>query len=159
MSEPRLADIGLVATSDPFGWVIREGTESEINHIVRKSHCDTLLEATTHGVVESPISKYERIGWLSIGDVSDEEREATDAYARTFLGIRYSFVNIFVLALRRLHAKFLADSPALRWLATKEGLICSEYANLVDRHFGRALVDKPDYQVEPVDFARIKIYQ
>jgi len=151
---PRIGDYGVVRTSGVFGKLIRLGTSSPDNHAVIYIGNGLLVEATPHGVKINSIDEYPLIAWNQHEELTDTQREAIAAHARSLVGKPYSFITIALIVLRILGAKFLSDNKFMVWAATKEGYICSELVAECYSSAGIKLFQKPDYEVVPGDLSR-----
>ncbi|WP_051055272.1 MULTISPECIES: hypothetical protein [Kitasatospora] len=117
-----------------------------------------LVEAQPGGAVLRPLSEYDgRPALWSTGRIplTDEQRAAVAAAARSCLGTPYSFADYLALAAVRLHLP--GGAPLRRFVASTKHMICSQ---LVDQCYQDAGVHLftdhrwPGY-VTPADLARL----
>jgi uncharacterized protein YycO len=143
--------MGLVSTSGWAGFFIQLGTFSKENHAVVYVGDGKIAEATTnHGVVISPVSKYENIIWNRWENLTDGQRTAIVRAVLSHIGDPYAFRAIIIIATRILGA------PHWKWLefnlAHDKGLICSELVAICYRAAGIDVIpDKPVYFITPSD--------
>jgi len=156
---PAPGQFGVVRTKGFVGWLIRQGTESQVNHaFVVIDHDGTILEAQMGGAQYANLSKYD--GYEIFYSEFALPPEMCDpaslrATAATLRGRPYNFVDIGVITLMTvfgLRWKWLQD------IAREEAyLICSQ---LVDVFFRlRSIIlyadGRPTGLVTPGDLAKL----
>jgi len=156
---PRPGDYGVVKTTGFFGKLIRLGTMSRWNHAFICIDEHLVVEANPTGVSISPVSKYPLIAWNQHEKLTTKQRETIVEAAVNLVGRPYGFFDIFVLALRILGLKVLANTSLMERAAMRYGVICSELVALTYDRAGIGLVNKPDNLVTPGDLAERLIYQ
>jgi len=158
---PAIGDYAVVRTNGVFGKLIRIGTLSRWNHVIVYVGDGWIVEANPKGVQLRPLSEYDgmSLAWNQHENLTPEHRAAIAANARALVGKEYSFATIFILALRILGLKILSNFAVLRYLAKKEGYICSELVVTCYDKAGISISDKPDYLTTPGDLAERLMYQ
>jgi uncharacterized protein YycO len=161
LTQAGLGDFGVVSIEGTVGWLIRIGQWLNGSGFRNYEHAfvyigaGKIVEAEPGGAKISDLSEYDgrSILW-STGKVllTDEQRTAVVEAAKGFVGVPYSFLDYFLLALKRLHISV----PILnkRVLESKH-LICSQ---LVAESYAAArvvLTSKPAYAVTPADLANL----
>ena len=156
--EPQLGDYGCVATSGFVGFLIQLGTMTKFNHSFIYVGDGKIVEATPlHGVILSPVSKYEDIAWNKGEAKSDEQRQNLVKEAFTHLGRRYSFLDYVAIILRML--RFQAPGWLTYKLSMTTSEICSELVARVYRKCGFSIDgDKPDFYITPSDLIYRLLY-
>ncbi|MGW4807355.1 hypothetical protein [Kitasatospora sp. NPDC004272] len=117
-----------------------------------------LVEAQPGGARLGPLSAYEGVParW-STGRIplTDEQRAAITAAARSYVGTPYSFADYLALAAARLHLP--AGPPLRRFVASTRHMICSQLVDQCHQDAGVHLFTDhrwPGY-VTPADLARL----
>lgn len=153
--EPRLGDIILVETDHFTSKLIRFGQRgygpwAKWNHCaVYVGHGD-IVEALTHGVVKSKLSKYAAAETMLLPvEGNDEMRSNAAAFALSCVGQEYGFLTIFNIALKTLFkGRFnfsISGQDICSGVAAKSAERCGynwnpyEPAELMPAYLGKAL--------------------
>lgn len=135
---PLPGDFGLCRIDGGVGFLIRLGQWlngggfADLEHAFLYIGDGRIIEAQPGGAVEADLAEYadRPIVW-STGRIplTDEQRPAIVAAARSYLGVPYGFADYLALAARRFHIPV----PGLRrWIAGSHSVICSQ---LVDQAY------------------------
>jgi uncharacterized protein YycO len=138
VTQPEPGDFGVVRIPGGVGMLIRIGQWLDGGGFADYEHAfvflggGQVLEAQPGGAHETPLSHYEGrpIDW-STGHIAltDEQRRAIVAAARSYIGVPYSFIDYLSLAL----ARFRIRLPFVkRYVASTGHMICSQ---LVDQSY------------------------
>jgi uncharacterized protein YycO len=155
--EPRIGDYGVVKTKGWLGLFIRLGTMSRWNHAFIYIGDGQIIEANPRGVQIQPLH-YPKVAWNRHDELTDAQRAKIVELAHKTVGRNYSFLTIFLIVLRILGVKLLANLKLLRNMAEKDGYICSELVAECYTDAGFPVLAKPDYQVVPGDLAERLLY-
>jgi cell wall-associated NlpC family hydrolase len=138
---PLPGDFGLTSIPGPVGFLIRVGQWlagagwADIEHAFVYVGDGMIVEAQPGGARETDLAQYSDRPILWSTDkvpLTDEQRTAVVAAARSFIGVPYSFVDYLAIAAHRFHLPL----PGLRtYVASSGHLMCSA---LVDRAEERA---------------------
>jgi len=157
--EPRMGDYGVVRTGGFFGKLIRLGTVSRWNHAFIYVGDGKIVEANPTGVAISNLSNYSPVAWNQHENLTDEQRKNICSFALSAIGKPYNFLVIFILVLRILGFKLLANTRLLYKLSQGDGYICSELVAEAYTKSNVPLIAKSDDQITPGDLAERLIYQ
>ena len=125
-ADTRPGDFILAHRKGVASFLIRTGERIRLRSGARWSHTaiivapGVLVEALTHGVMQTPLAAYEHIEYVLVrtGLQGDDQRQAV-AFARSCLGQRYGWTIIAGIALR-----FLTPGRGL-WFGMDGTQICS----------------------------------
>ena len=155
--EPRIGDYGIVKTNGWAARFIQVGTASRWNHAFIYIGDGKIVEANPTGVEISPVSKYPKIAWNQHEELTDAQRQKIVKRAKAFIGEKYGFGAILVIALKILGLKVI---PTLRKAAENENsVICSQLVAWSYSVAKNKLSDKPHAFTTPGDLAERLIYQ
>jgi len=156
--QPQLGDYGIVQTNGFIGWLIQLGTLTKYNHAFIYIGDGQIIEATPrHGVVVSPVSKYENIAWNQHEPKSDEQRVGLCVQAHIHLGNKYSFLDYFAIILRIL--RFNAPNWLIYSLDKSPDVICSQLVAAIYRACGFTVDgERPDFYITPSDLIYRLLY-
>jgi uncharacterized protein YycO len=150
---PQAGDYFVCSTGTLSGWFIRLGTFSSKDHAGISLGGDRILEASpAKGVHEGSARQYPQIAWNRHEGLTENERIAIVMIADSYVGLKYNFADIILLAFRQLGLKLLIPFFKKQASSTK-AFICSELVAECYRKAGRPISTKPDYLVTPADLA------
>lgn len=131
---PQPGDIGLTSIVGPVGWGIRLGEfllgdgATPYEHAFIVLDDATLLEAEPGGARIAGLDEYagRHVEYVSPPDLTAEQRERICAAARSYVGIKYSFLDYAAIAAHR----FRLPIPGLRaYVASTGHMLCSQLAD------------------------------
>ena len=114
-------------TGSFLGAVVRAGTHSQYDHAVLISAPGRCIQATVHGVIESPLTAF--TGCMAVanavegGGMAGHVREAIVAEARSLVGQEYDYPLLATLGLRLAGLRW---NWLLKETSRKGAVICSE---------------------------------
>jgi cell wall-associated NlpC family hydrolase len=148
---PRPGSIGLTSINGPVGFGIRVGQFlcgdgfSPFEHAFLYLGDGLLLEAEPGGARISGLDEYagREVVFVAPAGLTDEQRAAIVAAARTMVGTPYSFLDFAAIALHR----FRIPAPGLkRFIASTKHEICSALVDEIYRRGGFALFSDARWQ-------------
>lgn len=100
LAELRPGDFCVVRTGGLAGWLIRLGTRSSVNHAMLFLGDGMIVEATQPRIATRALGKGEakRYTWSAV-QLTDQQRSAIVAQARTEIGTRYGWLDVICCAL------------------------------------------------------------
>lgn len=141
MIEPQVSDFFLAPISGIGGKAIRVGQWLNGDGYLKIQHAGIYtgegktVEAMPGGAIEGEISRFDpdTLVWSTdIIGLTDDQRRLIREYALGDIGVGYSDLDYFALALHRFHI----PTPGLKhYIMTSGHMICSQ---LVDREYARA---------------------
>jgi uncharacterized protein YycO len=155
--QPREGDYGVVRSTGWAARLIQVGTVSRWNHAFIYIGDGKIVEANPTGIAISPVSKYSNIAWNQHEELTDAQRQKIVKRAKAFVGSKYGFRAILVIALKILGLKVI---PTLRRAAENENsVICSQLVAWSYSVAKKKISDKPHAFTTPGDLAERLIYQ
>lgn len=162
--QPQPGDFGLCRITGGVGLLIRLGQWltgggfADIEHAFLYLGDGRIVEAQPGGAVEADLSEYaDRPILWSTGriELTDVQRTAIVAAARSYIGVPYSLLDYLAIAAHRFH---LPGGPWLRrYIASTRHVICSQLVDAVYQEAGVQLFRDgrwPGY-VRPADLAHL----
>jgi hypothetical protein len=160
---PAAGTIGLVRVPGVFGWLIGlgqllAGDASRYTHAFVVLDDGTLIEAMPGGARIVPLSTWpaERVAYGWIIPLTERQRAAVVAAARSYEGVGYGFVDYAALALARFGVR-----PAWlrRFIGSSRRVICSQLVVQAYRDAGVELFadGRAAMEVTPGDLANLMV--
>ena len=157
---PQAGDVGTLETGTFSGFFIELGTRSRADHVIIADGQGGCYEATPSGVRHCSLAEYagHRIAWDKRRIKTPEQRAIAIATCERFLGTRYMWRAIAIIALGDVfHVKI--PKWFMRNMDPERGLICSEYGTIVLRAMGfDVLAGKEVWDVAPADLEDLVLY-
>lgn len=144
MPDPRIGDIGFVASHGFVGWAIRTVTRSPANHVVVYVGDHQIVEGDPHGALLSPLHRHHYLAWSDF-PLTVPQRDSVAAWSRAHVGTPYSWVDdcwIGVAKLLHRAPGYVRPPKFMRArLASTATLQCAQLADAAYEQAGYHLFD------------------
>ena len=163
MYSPKPGDIGIIRSKGIPARLIQFGTLSRWNHVFIYVGNDRIIEANPKGVQLNLVGSYygPKIVWNKHQPWINEDVQRKQIVAGAFAALNepYNWTNILRFVLRSLGLGIFANTKLMKYLAKKDGYICSELAEELYTKAGNSFTHQEPGATSPGDIIMAVIYQ
>ena len=160
---PKPGDIGIVRSNGLPARLIQIGTLSRWNHCFIYVGDNRIIEATPKGVRLTLLGYYygPKIVWNKHQAWTNEDVQRKQIVVGAFNALNepYNWTNIVRFVLRTLGLGIFANTKWMKYLAKKDGYICSELTEQLYTNAGNSLTHQDPGATSPGDIVEAVLFQ